>query len=71
MRLAILVVLLLAGCAIKPKGPDDWTHPTKSLDDYYKDDFACRKEVQATNLQTGQKNHYFYSCLRARGWREK
>src|ERR1043165_4078059 len=69
MRTAGLLVFLVlaAGCT---RG---WTKPGQVQDDYYKDEFDCRKEARTADVgsRPGAGSAFVKSCLRAKGWREK
>lgn len=58
----IIATLLLAGCAT-------WSHPTKQPSAFYEDEYACDKDVAATNDQMRamlMKDR----CMRLKGWRQ-
>ena len=63
--LALLVPLLLAGCA-------PWTHPTKPSTAFTEDATACEIEAAQEPATSGifDADHYNanLACLRAKGW---
>jgi hypothetical protein len=63
--LALLVPLLLAGCA-------SWTHPTKPSTAFADDAAACEIEAAQDPTTSGifDADHYnaYLACLRAKGW---
>lgn len=63
--LALLVPLLLAGCA-------SWTHPTKPSTVFTEDAAACEIEAAQDPTTSGifDADHYnaYLACLRTKGW---
>ena len=66
---ALLVVMLalVAGC----RTPLEWTHPTASEDQRYKDEYQCKKEREALGVPVERMREMFIACMKAKGWREK
>jgi hypothetical protein len=68
MRL-VLALALVVGCA---KGArTDWSHPTKSDDEFHQDAYACQVERAEMRIAPVNRATFFNACMRARGWRDK
>ena len=63
--LALLVPLLLAGCA-------SWTNPTKSATAFADDAAACKAEATQAARTSGQvdldQDNVYTTCLHRKGW---
>lgn len=61
MRL-ILLCVFLAGCSTT------MSHPTKSTDQFYRDEYECQRD-SAMVKDSAEGFDLYWRCMRSKGWR--